>query len=666
MKLKLLSLFGLVFLFSELQAQTLVKEFTSGSGSGMPSPVQSAETAMGQLYFTFQSPSNGMELFRTNGTGPGTNIVSDLDPGWGSGVTQGIRNFNGKLLLVGQPTGTSWYSYYCGSYCCSYSSWSGCRGYCAYYCSGSYYWSNGNQYFINSLGNLQMLSGNYVNNYTPGAFTNAGDTLGGFLYYDESAGSSDQELYRVPLSASSSRTLVSNINSGGSSNPKYFTQMGGKIYFSADNGTNGIELWSTDGTTTAMVKDINTGAAASSPLNLRRFGNLLVFTADDGVNGREMWISDGTASGTVMLKDINTAGSSSPAQLLVSGNYLYFIANSNTTGAEIWRTDGTASGTILLNDFTAGSGSSSISEITPVSSGIMYVSNDYLMRSDGSTSGTDTVFRINGADLSMQNNYGQTQAVYSNGMLHFAASRYWGGKGWELWNSNGSAGSTSVVVHFNGAQPDSVYQVLGVLGTDIFLRAASGGLGTELYSFSLQPLNTTLLSFTGVAAEHSNQLSWKTASYTDVAEFVVEKQVAEEKWQKIGSVKPNHSFLETNAGFQLTDQHPDEGTTIYRLSEVNSAGNAKVLAYTAVNRAARASGDEHRIFPNPADDFLYVRLEEGESVSVWNINGAELKSSQNVDGALCVIETASLQPGVYLIRIQSEQGSSEVLRFVKK
>lgn len=666
MKLKLHFLFGLISLVAGLQAQTLVKEFTSGPGSGMSLPVQSAATAMGELYFTFPSPSNGVELFRTNGTGPGTNIVSDLDPGWGSGVSRGIRNFNGKLLLVGQPTGTSWYSYYCGSYCCSYSSWSGCRGYCSYYCSGSYYWSNGNQYFVNSLGNLQMLSGNSVSNYVSGAYTNPGDTLGGFLYYDEAAGSGDQELYRVPLNASSTRTLVSNINSGGSSNPKYFTQMGGKIYFNADNGTNGAELWSTDGTTTTMVKDINTGAAASAPENLRKLGNLLIFTADDGVNGRELWVSDGTASGTVMLKDINTAGASSPAQLVVSGSYLYFIANSNTTGTELWRTDGTSSGTILLSDFTAGTGSSSISDITPVGTGVMYISTNYLMSSDGSTSGTDTVFRINGADLSMQNDYGQTQATYSNGMLYFAASRFWGGKGWELWNSNGSGGSTSVVVHFNGSQPDSVYQVLGVLGTDIFLRAASGGLGTELYSFSLQPLNTTLLSFTGVAAEHSNQLSWKTASYTDVTEFVVEKQVAEEKWQKIGIVRPNHSFLETNAGFQLMEQQPDEGTTVYRLSEVNSAGKAKVLAYTTVSRAALTTADENRIFPNPADDFLYVRLQEGETVSVWSINGSELKSLQNTDGSLCMIETAHLHPGIYLIRIHSEQGSSEVLRFVKR
>ena len=42
----------------------------------------------------------------------------------------------------------------------------------------------------------------------------------------------------------------------------------------------------------------------------------LFFTADDGTNGRELWISDGTTAGTVMLKDINPgAAGSSPSNL---------------------------------------------------------------------------------------------------------------------------------------------------------------------------------------------------------------------------------------------------------------------------------------------------------------------------------------------------------------
>ena len=85
-----------------------------------------------------------------------------------------------------------------------------------------------------------------------------------------------------------------------------------------------------------MVKDINSVAAVLP-------GRLLPLAtpskATDGTNGTELWKSDGTASGTVMVKDINSGGSSDPDELAFVGNTLYFQADDGTNGVELWKSE---------------------------------------------------------------------------------------------------------------------------------------------------------------------------------------------------------------------------------------------------------------------------------------------------------------------------------------
>jgi ELWxxDGT repeat protein len=81
-----------------------------------------------------------------------------------------------------------------------------------------------------------------------------------------------------------------------------------KLFFSANDGTTGNELWVSDGTDpgTYLVMDINPGINGSYYSgNGIVYANKFYFNADNGVNGTELWASDGTAPGTSMIKDIN-------------------------------------------------------------------------------------------------------------------------------------------------------------------------------------------------------------------------------------------------------------------------------------------------------------------------------------------------------------------------
>lgn len=92
-----------------------------------------------------------------------------------------------------------------------------------------------------------------------------------------------------------------------SSFPAFLTDVDGILFFSADDGVHGSELWMTDGTPagTRLVADIFPGPEGSYPTDLINVNGILFFSADDGAHGTELWMSDGTLGGTKLFADIN-------------------------------------------------------------------------------------------------------------------------------------------------------------------------------------------------------------------------------------------------------------------------------------------------------------------------------------------------------------------------
>ena len=122
--------------------------------------------------------------------------------------------------------------------------------------------------------------------------------------------------------------------------PLALTVRDSMLYFSATRAEEGRELWVTGPDRPAeLVRDIAPGPASSSPRNIVVFKDGIYFLADDGVHGEELWRSDGTATGTVMVRDIVPIPFEklSYETIAPTADALYLAAGSGTQGIELWR-----------------------------------------------------------------------------------------------------------------------------------------------------------------------------------------------------------------------------------------------------------------------------------------------------------------------------------------
>lgn len=132
--------------------------------------------------------------------------------------------------------------------------------------------------------------------------------------------------------------------------------MNGVLYYAADDGITGSELWRSDGTEqgTYRVKDIAVGAPGSGPAELTNVNGELYFVANWNQSSHELWKSDGTESGTVLVKSLSVVPESSGdffdfSDLKKVGDRLYFRRDSSFDH-ELWVSDGTAVGTVMVAD----------------------------------------------------------------------------------------------------------------------------------------------------------------------------------------------------------------------------------------------------------------------------------------------------------------------------
>src|SRR5215218_3308093 len=374
----------------------------------------------GSLLFGANHPRFGEELWRSNGTKPGTKLVKDIDPGplvirkmekteTGSSAPDSVLRT--KKWIYFQATTVKY---------------------------GDELWKSDGTKWGTKL----------VKDIVPGPGTSDPEDIVStaprttfFRAWDKKHG---EELWKTDGTEKGTK-LVKDINPDlppgarckqgdcgipkGWSHPDTVTVMGKQVFFAADDGKHGVELWKSDGTEkgTTLVKDINTVKGNSNPNDkgdainrsaevekLYVVGKTLYFRASDGKHGVELWKTDGTNKGTKLVKNINPAtpdpintackrrkscaGSSWVDAMTRVGKRIYFTAKDGKHGLELWKSDGTNRGTKLVKNINPSSASdaSDISNLVAMGKRIYFTANDgkhglELWKSDGTVKGTREV-----------------------------------------------------------------------------------------------------------------------------------------------------------------------------------------------------------------------------------------------------------------------------------
>ncbi|HEX5154124.1 MAG TPA: MopE-related protein [Parafilimonas sp.] len=243
----------------------------------------------GTIFFFANTTGAGIELWKSNGTAAGTVMVKDIVSGAGSSLpylddnrSSFMCNVNGTLFFAANDVGT-----------------------------GVELWKS------DGTGAGTVL----VKDIEPASLTdswpNSMINFNGTLFFQASTLSSGNELWKSDGTAAGTvlvKDIAPGINPNNSSPyngiPSNLVVANSILFFNAFNPTYGTEIWKSDGTSsgTVMIKDINPGVNGSVIGGLMAYtavSNRIFFAATNGTNGIELWQTDGEICGTSMVADLN-------------------------------------------------------------------------------------------------------------------------------------------------------------------------------------------------------------------------------------------------------------------------------------------------------------------------------------------------------------------------
>ena len=659
---------GKVLLVSEIDSTLWVTDGTLISTLQLSNTIKykDAGNLLGATYiFSGNTPATGIEVFKTDGTVGGTSLVSDINPASASSIPDvDFATLNGFVYFTAfRPA------------------------------EGRELWRTDG-----TSGGTTLVK-NIIDGPTGSNTTDAYHLFSNnsYLLLSVRTATEGAELWKSDGTDAGTIPLA-DINPGAaSSNPDYFSPYNNLVIFQATDAAHGTEYWKTNGTPagTTILKDINPGpgnmyAFSNLPFQFR-FNNKLFFVANDGTRGDEVWSTDGTELNTVILKDIQSApfSATSVFNAVKVGDKFFFTSSDLNTRFEMWQSDGTPNGTTLFKAFSPVDYGGSpfifppydIDFVNLTVTQPLFQGNKFfftagtvdegveLWVSDGTLPGTKMVKNI-GPLASDGVSFGSY--AYTSANFYFTAND--NVKGLEVYKSDGTEAGTSIVadINPNAADADPTLYYFVTNGRLLF-NATNGDSPTAFDLYVLEgvlPLPLHLLDFTVGKSTGNALVQWTTSKEINSRDFVVQRSDDGQNFITLGTIPAtgNSIYKSTYQFVDASINSISKPKVFYRLQERSKDGSftySKVITLTLSGQNLFTI----KLLGNPATNLLPLQISSSNekiTLRIVDAGGKLMRNQQTINGSgIVTLSLHELKSGVYTL-IAESLDERKIIKFVKQ
>lgn len=185
------------------------------------------------------------------------------------------------------------------------------------------------------------------------------------------------------------------------------------------------------------------------------------------------------------------------------------------------------------------------------------------------------------------------------------------------------------------------------------------------------PLPVRLVSFTATKSASGNLLKWTSSGETEIVGYQVQQSSNGASFKDVtgGSVKALNSSL--NSDYSYTVAAPSQKMNFYRLKITEQTGATKFSSIVLVNNG-KNNNKAISIFPNPTADYLNIQPTSAQNgkASLAIVSGAGqivYKADYTIsDGSIVTLDVKKLSVGSYTVRLNTANGETSSLNFIKR